>query len=109
MADIKDLYDKISQLIEIQGYNEYLERAETLYYDESGNDKHLIIKRDMLNTNYDAVFVLGGVQSENSLSINELKDSLGIERTKELKAKNDLKGQQSVQWAVHSAQHPWQS
>lgn len=92
MADIKDLYDKISQLIEIQGYNEYLERAETLYYDESGNDKHLIIKRDMLNTNYDAVFVLGGVQSENSLSINELKDSLGIERTKELKAKNDLKG-----------------
>ena len=57
MADIKYLYDKIAQLIEIQGYNEYLERAETLYYEESGNDKHLIIKRDMLNTNYDAVFV----------------------------------------------------
>lgn len=42
MTDIKDLYDKISQLIEFQGYNEYLERAETLYYDESGNDKHLV-------------------------------------------------------------------
>lgn len=92
MTDIKDLYDKISQLIEFQGYNEYLERAETLYYDESGNDKHLIIKRDLLNTNYDAVFVLGGVQAENSLSINELKNSFGIDSTKELKAKNDLKG-----------------
>ncbi len=92
MTDIKDLYDKISQLIEFQGYNEYLERAETLYYDESGNDKHLIIKRDLLNTNYDAVFVLGGVQAENSLSINELKNSFGIDSTKELKAKNELKG-----------------
>lgn len=53
---------------------------------------HLIIKRDLLNTNYDAVFVLGGVQAENSLSINELKNSFGIDSTKELKAKNDLKG-----------------
>lgn len=92
MADIKDLYDHISKIIEVQGYKEFLERAETLYYDESGNDKHLIIKGEKLNTNYDALFILGGVQSEDSLSIEELKDSLGIERTKELKAKNDLKG-----------------
>ena len=92
MADIKDLYIQISQYIDIRGYKEFLERAETLYYDESGNDKHLVIKGEKLNTNYDAVFILGGVQSEDSLSINELKDSLGIERTKELKAKNDLKG-----------------
>lgn len=92
MADIKDLYNKISIILEVQGYKEFLERAETLYYDESGNDKHLIIKGEKLNTNYDALFILGGVQSEDSLSIDELKDSLGIERTKELKAKNDLKG-----------------
>lgn len=92
MADIKDLYDQISKILEVQGYKEFQERAETLYYDESGNDKHLIIKGEKLNTNYDAVFVLGGVQSEESLSIDELKDSLGIERTRELKAKNDLKG-----------------
>ncbi len=92
MADIKDLYDQISKFLEAQGYKEFLERAETLYYDESGNDKHLIIKGEKLNTNYDALFILGGVQSEDSLSIDGLKDSLGIERTKELKAKNDLKG-----------------
>lgn len=92
MTDIKDLYDKISKILEVQGYKEFLERTETLYYDESGNDKHLIIKGDKLNTNYDAVFILGGVQSEQSLSVDELKDSLGIEKTKELKAKNDLKG-----------------
>ncbi len=57
MADIKDLYDKIPQFIELQDFKEYLERAETLYYDESGNDKHLIIKREVLNTNYDAVLI----------------------------------------------------
>lgn len=78
--------------MEIQGYQKFLERAETLYYDESGNDKHLIIKGEKLNTNYDAVFVLGGIQSEDLLSIDECKDSLGIDKTKELKAKNDLKG-----------------
>lgn len=92
MADIKDLYNRISKFLEIQGYQKFLERAETLYYDESGNDKHLIIKGEKLNTNYDAVFVLGGIQSEDSLSIDECKDSLGIDKTKELKAKNDLKG-----------------
>ena len=92
MADIKDLYNRISKFLEIQGYQKFLERAETLYYDESGNDKHLIIKGEKLNTNYDAVFVLGGIQSEDSFSIDECKDSLGIDKTKELKAKNDLKG-----------------
>lgn len=92
MADIKELYNRISKFLEIQGYQKFLERAETLYYDESGNDKHLIIKGEKLNTNYDAVFVLGGIQSEDSLSIDECKDSLGIDKTKELKAKNDLKG-----------------
>ncbi|WP_308231225.1 DUF3800 domain-containing protein [uncultured Prevotella sp.] len=92
MADIKDLYNRISKFLEIQGYQKFLERAETLYYDESGNDKHLIIKGEKLNTNYDAVFVLGGIQSEDLLSIDECKDSLGIDKTKELKAKNDLKG-----------------
>lgn len=44
MADIKDLYNRISKFLKIQGYQKFLERAETLYYEESGNDKHLIIK-----------------------------------------------------------------
>lgn len=92
MADIKDLYVQISKSLEIQGYKEFLEREETLYYDESGNDKHLVIKGEKLNINYDSLFILGGVQSEDSLPTEELKDSLGIVRTKELKAKNDLRG-----------------
>lgn len=91
MTDIKELYGKISELLEIQGYKEFLQREETLYYDESGNDKHLVIKGNKLNTNCDSVFILGGIQSEDSLSINGLKDSLGIARPKELKAKNDLR------------------
>lgn len=37
MADIKDLYNRISKFLEIQGYQKFLERAETLYYDESGS------------------------------------------------------------------------
>ena len=81
MADIKELYENISAFIDLQGYNNFLERAETLYYDESGNDKHLIIKGEQLNTKYDSVFILGGVQSEDSLSLTDLQDYLGIKRT----------------------------
>lgn len=51
----------------------FLERHETLYYDESGNIKHLIVKGQSLNADVDSVFVLGGIQAENSISISELK------------------------------------
>jgi hypothetical protein len=91
MLDIKELYN-ISVTPYMESYKEYIERKETLYYDESGNDKHLIVKDGKLNAPYDAVFVLGGINAEDDISSDELKDYLGINRDKELKAKNDFKG-----------------
>ena len=71
---------------------EHIESEETLYYDESGNVKHLILKGGFLNAESDTVFVLGGIQAENTISLENLKSRLGKQPTTELKAKNDLKG-----------------
>lgn len=91
--DYTDLYDIIrkhalSQRVSI----EHLEKKETLYYDETGNVKHLIVKNESLNAAFDTVFVLGGIQAEDEISIESLKSKLGKQPTTELKAKNDLKG-----------------
>ena len=91
--DYTDLYDIIrkhalSQRVSI----EHLEKKETLYYDETGNVKHLIVKNKSLNAADDTVFVLGGIQAEDEISIESLKSKLGKQPTTELKAKNDLKG-----------------
>ena len=76
-----------------QGIDEsFLERHETLYYDESGNIKHLIVKGQSLNADIDSVFVLGGIQAEDSISTTELRSLLGKSDDSELKAKDDLKG-----------------
>lgn len=71
---------------------EYLFRQETLYYDESGNDKHLIVKGDKLNTDPNLVFVLGGIQSEDTIKLEDLKARMGKAATTELKSTKDLKG-----------------
>jgi len=71
---------------------EHLERKETLYYDETENVKHLILKNGSLNAAFDTVFVLGGIQAEDTISIESLKSRLGKQPTTELKAKKDLKG-----------------
>lgn len=71
---------------------QHIEKTETLYYDESGNIKHLKIKNGKLNSDYREVFVLGGVQAEDSISKDELLASLGCEDDKELKANKLLRG-----------------
>ena len=70
----------------------FLDRHETLYYDESGNDKHLVIKDGKLNTDISQVFVLGGIEAKKTISVSELKTKMGKSPTSELKAKDDLKG-----------------
>lgn len=71
---------------------DYLFREETLYYDETGNKKHLVIKEGKLNADADLVFVLGGIQTENTMPIHELKTIMGKHQTTEIKSKKDLKG-----------------
>jgi len=71
---------------------EYLLREETLYYDETGNAKHLIVKEGKLNADINLVFVLGGVQAESTIPLNELKTRMGKSQNTELKSTKDLNG-----------------
>ena len=91
--DYTEVYEAIKAKALISGASiEQLESKETLYYDESGNVKHLILKGGSLNAESDTVFVLGGVQAENTISLNDLRLRLGKQPTTELKANRDLKG-----------------
>ena len=91
--DYTEVYEVIKAKALISGASiEQLESKETLYYDESGNVKHLILKGGSLNAESDTVFVLGGVQAENIISLNDLRLRLGKQPTTELKANRDLKG-----------------
>ena len=91
--DYTEIYNSIRSLIKSQGIDEnFIDREETLYYDESGNIKHLIVKENKLNAEKDTVFVLGGVQAENAITIDELKKALGKAPDVELKSTKDLKG-----------------
>lgn len=91
--DYTDITSSMRLLIKSQGIDEnFIDREETLYYDESGNIKHLIIKEDKLNAETDTVFVLGGVQAEDAITIEELKIALKKNPDNELKSTKDLKG-----------------
>lgn len=70
----------------------YIDRPETLYYDESGNCKLLwVTEKGKLNSE-ELFFVLGGVQSESPISMAQLKTQMGKNVNAELKAKDDLRG-----------------
>ena len=68
--DYTELSNSIRMMMKAQGVDEkYIYKEETLYYDESGNIKHLIVKEGKLNADSDTVFVLGGVQAERKFNI----------------------------------------
>ena len=90
-------YTKLSNAIRMnmiaQGIDEkYIDKEETLYYDESGNVKRLRVKDGKLNAESDTVFVLGGVQADDTISLEDLKTALGKSTKNELKSTKDLKG-----------------
>ena len=91
--DYTEISNSIRMMMKAQGIDEkYIDKEETLYYDESGNVKHLIVKEGKLNTDSDTVFVLGGVQADDTISLEELKSALGKSLEKEMKSTKDLKG-----------------
>ena len=91
--DYTEVSNSIRMMMKAQGIDEmYIDKEETLYYDESGNIKHLIIKDGKLNADSDTVFVLGGVQADDIISLEELKTALGKNLEKEIKSTKDLKG-----------------
>lgn len=92
--DYSRIYDIIRKAFLAQGVSEeQYDRKETLYYDETDNVKHLVVKDDkQINATPNTCFVLGGVQAESAISDDDLHDALGKTRGKELKSKNDLRG-----------------
>lgn len=91
--DYTEVSNSIRMMMKAQGIDEmYIDKDETLYYDESGNVKHLIVKEGKLNANSDTVFVLGGVQADDTISLEELKSALGKSTEKEIKSTKALKG-----------------
>lgn len=91
--DYTEVYNVIRVKALLSGANiEQIEADESMYYDESGNVKHLILKGGSLNAESNTVFVLGGIQAEDTISTESLKSRLGKQPTTELKAKKDLKG-----------------
>ena len=91
--DYTEMSNIIRMMMKAQGVDEkYIDKEETLYYDESGNVKHLIVKGENLNADSDTVFVLGGVQADDAISLEELKTALGKSLEKEMKSTKDLKG-----------------
>lgn len=91
--DYTDVYKTLKDLAKAQGIPEhYIDRKETLYYDESGNIKHLVADNKKLNAEADTVFILGGVEAENSISVAELKKEMGKSPDVELKSTKYLKG-----------------
>ena len=55
--DYTELSNSIRMMMKAQGVNEkYIDKEETLYYDESGNIKHLIVKEGKLNADSTSVF-----------------------------------------------------
>ena len=93
IMDYTEVSNSIRMMMKAQGIDEmYIDKDETLYYDESGNVKHLIVKEGKLNANSDTVFVLGGVQADDTISLEELKSALGKSMEKEIKSTKALKG-----------------
>lgn len=91
--DYTEISNSIRMMIKAQGVDDkYIDKEETLCYDESGNIKHLIVKEGKLNADSDTVFVLGGVQADDTISLEELKTALGKSLEKEMKSTKDLKG-----------------
>ena len=91
-------YSKVYQMNRMmalaQGVSEeQYDRAETWYYDETDNVKHLVLLPDKrVNAAENACFVLGGIQAEDTITDAELHEALGKESGRELKSTKDLKG-----------------
>lgn len=67
--------------------------AETWYYDETDNVKHLVLlPTKNVNAIETTCFVLGGVQADVSITDTELRNALGKAPGRELKSTKDLKG-----------------
>lgn len=70
----------------------YFERHETLYYDETGNDVHVVVEQGELNlANPNNFFVLGGLQAEAVITEDDFEKNF-TGASGELKSTRVIKG-----------------
>lgn len=92
--DYSKIYDMNRMMAIAQGVSEEkYDKAETWYYDETDNVKHLVLLPDKrVNASENACFVLGGIQADDTITDAELHAALGKEPGRELKSTKDLRG-----------------
>lgn len=92
--DFSKIYEMNRMMALAQGVSEErYDKAETWYYDETDNVKHLVLLPDKrVNASENACFVLGGIQAEDSITDAELHAALGKGPGRELKSTKDLRG-----------------
>lgn len=92
--DYSIIYKMNRMMALAQGVSEEkYDKAETWYYDETDNVKHLVLLPDKrVNASDNACFVLGGIQAEDTITDEELHTALGKEPGRELKSTKDLRG-----------------
>lgn len=92
--DYTNFYKLSRQIAIAQGVTEeQYDRAETWYYDETDNVKHLVLlDNKKVNANENTCFVLGGIQAENIINDAELHAALGKAPGTELKSTKNLRG-----------------
>jgi hypothetical protein len=72
---------------------ENFDTTDTLYYDESGNSRLFWLKNGKYNVNANTHFVLGGIQSEEKITFDDLRSALKLNVTsKEAKSSTLFKG-----------------
>ena len=71
--DYTEVSNSIRMMMKAQGIDEmYIDKEETLYYDESGNIKHLIIKDGKLNADSISISIQMLEQSTLRISCQNL-------------------------------------
>lgn len=94
IMDCNEMYDHIVAYTEVcHGISRhYFERHETLYYDETGNDVHVVVEQGELNiANPSNFFVLGGLQAEDVIAEDDFVKSFAV-TSRELKSTRVIKG-----------------
>lgn len=71
-----------------------IDKKYNLFFDETNNIKKFLIREDgTLNVPAETIFVLGGIEGDNSLGFNKIKRLLSIQSSaQEIKAKHIYKG-----------------
>lgn len=79
-----------------------LDVLSNLYYDETGNIKKFVVRKESFNVDANTHFVLGGIEGEGSIEFDDLKQCLRVQKSikEEIKAKHIYTG--TFEWCLKS-------